>query len=49
MEKEDIVNDIHMKSYELEDISEEDLEQLLLEQIEVLKEYSINQERVVNQ
>lgn len=46
---EDIINDIHMKSYELEDIPEEDLEQLLLEQIDILKEYSMDQERVVNQ
>lgn len=38
---EGIITDIHMKSYELEDIEDEQIEELLTEQVDTLKEYAM--------
>lgn len=45
---EDVITDIHMKAYELEDIDDSQLEDLLKEQIETLRNYSINREEIEN-
>lgn len=39
---EDVITDIHMKSYELEDIEESQLKELLEEQIETLRNYDMS-------
>ena len=38
---EGIITDIHMKSYELEDIEDGQIEELLTEQVDTLKEYAM--------
>ena len=43
---EGIITDIHMKSYELEDIEDDQIEELLYEQIDTLKEYNLVESEV---